>query len=251
MGKRGIGQPNVNGRTLGEVTFPLPPVDEQRRIVAEIEKQFTQLEAGVTVLRQVQAKLKRYRAAVLKAACEGRLVPTEAKLARQEGRVYQSGKELLSFILAERLAQWAGRGNLEHLFQLNAPDHALPEGWTWAKVDQLASPEPNSITDGPFGSYLKTEHYTSSGSEGCSFAEYWEKGSTSTKTRISLKATSSGLRNIAFSRGDIVIAAFGANPPRSCIIPERLGPAIVESRLYPAEFASASLGRLYQLCVEF
>ncbi len=81
-GKRGIGQPNVNGRVLGEIRFPLAPLPEQRRIVAEIEKQFTRLEAGVTALRRVQANLKRYRAAVLKAACEGRLVPTEAELAR-------------------------------------------------------------------------------------------------------------------------------------------------------------------------
>jgi len=41
---------------------------EQRRIVAEIEKQFTRLEAGVAALRRVQANLKRYRAAVLKAS---------------------------------------------------------------------------------------------------------------------------------------------------------------------------------------
>ncbi|MDA1274761.1 MAG: hypothetical protein O2960_12025 [Verrucomicrobia bacterium] len=42
------------------------------------EKQFTRLEAGVAALRRVQANLKRYRAAVLNPACEGRLVPTEA-----------------------------------------------------------------------------------------------------------------------------------------------------------------------------
>jgi len=35
--------------------------------------------------------------------------------------------------------------------------------WTWATVDQLAADEANSITDGPFGSNLKTSHYTSSG----------------------------------------------------------------------------------------
>jgi len=58
--------------------IPVAPLPEQRRIVAEIEKQFTRLEAGVAALRRVQANLKRYRAAVLKAACEGRLVPTEA-----------------------------------------------------------------------------------------------------------------------------------------------------------------------------
>jgi type I restriction enzyme, S subunit len=77
-GKRGIGQPNVNGQILGQVQFPLAPPIEQRRIVAEIEKQFTRLEAGVAALRRVQANLKRYRAAVLKAACAGQLVPTEA-----------------------------------------------------------------------------------------------------------------------------------------------------------------------------
>ena len=70
--------------------------DEQRRIVAEIEKQFTRLEAGVAALRRVQANLKCYRAAVLKAACEGRLVPTEAEFSRAEGRPFESGQQLLA-----------------------------------------------------------------------------------------------------------------------------------------------------------
>ena len=56
---------------------PVAPLSEQRRIVAEIEKQFTRLEAGVAALRRVQANLKRYRAAVLKSACEGRLVASD------------------------------------------------------------------------------------------------------------------------------------------------------------------------------
>jgi type I restriction enzyme S subunit len=83
-GKRGIGQPNVNGTVLGEVQFPVAPLHEQRRIVAEIEKQFTRLDAGVAALRRVQANLKRYRAAVLKAACEGRLVSSSVKWPRRK-----------------------------------------------------------------------------------------------------------------------------------------------------------------------
>ena len=46
----------------------VPPLSEQRRIVAEIEQQFTRLDAGVAALRRTQANLKRYRAAVLKTA---------------------------------------------------------------------------------------------------------------------------------------------------------------------------------------
>jgi type I restriction enzyme S subunit len=115
----------------------IPELDEQREVVAEIEKQFTRLDAGVAGLRRVQANLKRYRAAVLKAACEGKLVPTEAELARQEGRTYETGAQLLDRILTERRQRWHGKGSYKDPVK---PDTAnlptLPEGWVWATLDQ-------------------------------------------------------------------------------------------------------------------
>ena len=108
--------------------------------MAEIEKQFTRLEAGVAALRRVQANLKRYRAAVLKAACEGRLVPTEAELAKAGNRKakFETGEALLARILTERRQNWQGRGQYK---EPAAPDTAklppLPEGWTWATVEQM------------------------------------------------------------------------------------------------------------------
>ena len=74
----GAGLAHITKGRFEESELIQPTPDEQRRIVAEIEKQFTRLDEGVTALRRVKANLKRYRAAVLKAACEGRLVPTEA-----------------------------------------------------------------------------------------------------------------------------------------------------------------------------
>ena len=41
---------------------------------------------AVAALKRVQGNLERYRASLLKTACEGGLVPTEAELARAEGR---------------------------------------------------------------------------------------------------------------------------------------------------------------------
>ena len=64
-------RPRVDFSQLSDHPFPLPPLPEQHRIVAEIEKQFTRLNASVAALKLVQANLKRYRASVLKAACEG------------------------------------------------------------------------------------------------------------------------------------------------------------------------------------
>ena len=79
----------ISGAVAATIPSPLAPLPEQRRIVAEIEKQFTRLDASVQSLKRAQANLKRYRASVLKAACDGTLVATEAELARAEGRDYE------------------------------------------------------------------------------------------------------------------------------------------------------------------
>src|SRR5437867_4597765 len=161
---KGVAVQNVSAKEIEDCTFPLPPEGERERIVAEIEKQFTRLDAGVASLKRVQTALKRYRASVLKAACEGRLVPTEAELARKENRSYETGEQLLHRILKDRGEQWNGKGKYKELSSRNNSElPALPEGWAWATVEQLAAPEPNSITDGPFCSNLKTEHYTNTG----------------------------------------------------------------------------------------
>ena len=55
------GQLRVPPGFLSDAIFPLPPLPEQRRIVAEIEKQFTRLDASVAALRRTQTNLKRYR----------------------------------------------------------------------------------------------------------------------------------------------------------------------------------------------
>jgi len=111
--------------------------------VAEIEKQFTRLDASVATLKRVQANLRRYRASVLKAACEGKLVPTEAELSRSEGRDYEPADQLLERILAERRARWEVQEKRRRKHK--EPSHPntsalpeLPEGWVWATVAQFA-----------------------------------------------------------------------------------------------------------------
>ena len=98
------GQLRVPASFIEKSKIPLAPLPEQHRIVAEIETQFTRLDAGVAALKRVQANLRRYKAAVLKAACEGRLVPTEAELARVEGREFEPASVLLERIRAARAA---------------------------------------------------------------------------------------------------------------------------------------------------
>jgi type I restriction enzyme S subunit len=141
-GGRGVGLQNLNLEQVANLPLLLAPLPEQHRIVAAIEDHFSRLDEAVALLERVQRNLKRYRASVLKAAVEGRLVPTEAALARADGRAYEPASVLLERILAERWKRWkaeVGRGTYKEPV---APDTTglpeLPEGWCWATVDQLA-----------------------------------------------------------------------------------------------------------------
>jgi type I restriction enzyme S subunit len=102
----GVQHPRVHYKNLAKFPLALPPLPEQRRIVKAIETQFTRLDAAVTALERAQANLARYRASVLQAAVEGCLVPTEANLAREEGRDYEPADALLERILEARRARW-------------------------------------------------------------------------------------------------------------------------------------------------
>ena len=131
--------PGLSRDDYNAVEVSVAPPEQQDEIVAEIEKQFSRLDEAVANLQRVKANLKRYKASVLKDAVEGRLVPTEAELARREGRSFETGEQLLQRILETRRSQWSGRGKFK------APDAPetiglveSPSGWVWASVAQLA-----------------------------------------------------------------------------------------------------------------
>jgi len=113
---RGTTISGVTKKQLKELDFPLPPLDEQERIVAKIETLFSQLDSGVASLKRIQAALKRYRASVLKAAFEGKLVPQDP-----------------ADEPAEALLRRLGKVPVE---DENLP--SLPEGWCWTKLSEIA-----------------------------------------------------------------------------------------------------------------
>jgi type I restriction enzyme, S subunit len=198
---------------------------EQRLIVAEIEKQFSRLDEAVANLKRVKANLKRYKAAVLKAAVEGKLTEQWRKAHPD----VESASELLKRILAERRAKWNGKGKYRDPAPPDKTDPSpRPEGWVWATIEQLAAVEPNSITDGPFGSNLKTSHYTPEGPRVVRLQNIGDGVFIDEQAHISVGHFEQLTKHHVFS-GDLVIAALGQNPPRACVIPEFLGPAMVKA----------------------
>jgi type I restriction enzyme S subunit len=123
----------ISKTNLCTLELRVPPVAEQHRIVEAIDSYFTRLDDATTTLERVRRNLERYRASVLKAAVEGRLVPTEAELARAEARSYESASDLLErFRVERRLSERRTEPSVAELPEFPG----LPEGWGWTSAQE-------------------------------------------------------------------------------------------------------------------
>ena len=136
--------------------YVLPPLPEQRRIVEAIESNFDRLEAASASLLRCRAVLRRYRDALLHAACHGSLVPTEAELARSGSRMFVTAQAMIARLDDERLKAQRELGSGRDLIDARnvpMPEDQLPEGWAWFPWVRLAG----RITVGYVGP-ISTEH---------------------------------------------------------------------------------------------
>jgi type I restriction enzyme S subunit len=96
--------PSLAKRDIEFIRFPLPPLAEQKRIVAKIEELFSELDAGEESLRRARRQLGVYRQSLLKQAFEGKLTEQWRK---QNPHLLESPEQLLTRIQTERQAEYA------------------------------------------------------------------------------------------------------------------------------------------------
>ncbi|OGP95921.1 MAG: hypothetical protein A2157_11940 [Deltaproteobacteria bacterium RBG_16_47_11] len=142
----------ISRRNLARIVLPVPPRKKQDQIVDEVEKQFSRLDEAATGLKRAKTNLKRYKAAVLKAAVESKL--TEQW--RKEHPDVEPASKLLERILTERRKKWEatelakikakGREPKREEWKASykepeGPDTgnlpAIPSSWTWTTLPQL------------------------------------------------------------------------------------------------------------------
>jgi type I restriction enzyme S subunit len=105
---------------------------------------------------------------------------------------------------------------------------SLPTSWCWVSLNDLASPEAHAITDGPFGSNLKTEHYTDTGPRVIRLQNIGDGVFNDEYAHITEKHYEQLTRH-SVQAEDIVVAGLGETLPRACVIPDWVGPAIVKA----------------------
>ncbi|HRH89310.1 MAG TPA: restriction endonuclease subunit S [Rubrivivax sp.] len=129
--KDGTTVQSINFDALKRLSIPLAPANEQQRIADTLDELFSDLDAAVAALERVRAKLKLYRASVLKAAVEGDLT----KDWRTQHADAELAEQLLQRILAERRRRWEE----DQLAKYKAKGTAPPAGWK-AKYQESGVP---------------------------------------------------------------------------------------------------------------
>jgi len=97
-----VGQSNLSLEQCRSLLVNLPPLEEQKEIVRQVEKLFTLADKLESHYQNAKAKVDKLSQSILAQAFRGELVITEAELAEKEGRDFESAEKLLDRILEEK-----------------------------------------------------------------------------------------------------------------------------------------------------
>ena len=130
-------RPRVDFDKISKFEIPVPPADEQRRIVVRIDELFGEIAEGEGALERARQGLDTWRRALLKAAVTGQLTRDW----REANRPTETGADLLARIRAERGAPTHGSGRRRGSSQRVPIDTislpTLPKGWVWSSLGDL------------------------------------------------------------------------------------------------------------------
>jgi type I restriction enzyme, S subunit len=235
--------PGLSKNHLLKHEIGFPPLAEQRRIVAKIEALQERSRRVREALAEVGPLLEQFRQSVLAAAFRGDLTADW----RDSHPNVESANELLHRIRTERRRRWEQaelanyevkgqeppknwQDKYEELKPMDESDlSALPQGWCWAGLEELKDLSPNSMTDGPFGSKLKTSHYSASGIRVVRLGNIGIGHFNASDEAFIPQSRYEELKKHEIFAGDLVIAALAEPVGRCCKIPPSIGTAIVKA----------------------
>ena len=130
-------QPNCNGKTLSKMILPLPPVEEQKRIVAKIEELLPQIDRYEKAWSKLEEFNKHFpedmQKSILQYAVQGKLVEQRA----EEG----TAEELYKKIQAEKQKLTAEKKIKKEkpLPEITAEEipFDIPESWKWVRLGEI------------------------------------------------------------------------------------------------------------------
>jgi type I restriction enzyme S subunit len=136
---KGLGVANVSAADIHSLNFCLPPLAEQKRIVAQVESLLSRVTAARERLAKVPLLLSRVRQSVLAAACSGQLTADW----REEHPDVEPAPELLAQVKSDVLDQLDKNRDISKYesmfaeFPPEPPSSDLPKSWLSCRVGHI------------------------------------------------------------------------------------------------------------------
>ena len=147
----GVGQPNCNGTSLKELFIPLPPIEEQPKIISKSEivlNHVQTIEYDKLDLTDISSSIK---AKILDLAIRGKLVPqnqddepasvllehikAEKEELIKQGKIKRDKKESVIFKGEDNSYYRSTSGNVELFADFT---FELPDGWEWCNLSMIS-----------------------------------------------------------------------------------------------------------------
>ena len=214
---------NLTHDRFRTLTIPLPPLPEQKRIVAKIEELFSELEAGEESLLVARRQLGIYRQSLLKQAFEGNLT---AKWRTQNPAKLESPAILLARIQSARqsryeqqikewdaaMREWEKSGEsdrkpprptLSPSSKVTSGDFSIPDSWAWTNLGNLK-------LFSLYGPRFSSDDYTETGVCVLRTSDIGESGKVNLGTAPRLKLSRTELYKYRCDKGDLLITRTGS-----------------------------------------
>ena len=141
LGSGSTNQTELSANTVKALLFPLPPLTEQKRIVAKIEELMPLIDRYEQAWTKLEDFNKRFpgdmQKSILQMAIQGKLVPQDAS----EG----TGEELYKKIQTEKITLTANGKKIKWKSQAELKDDELPfdipDSWKWVRLGDIVSIE--------------------------------------------------------------------------------------------------------------
>ena len=170
-GEGSTNQKELKTDSISNLLFPLPPIAEQNRIVEKIEELLSVIESIEENKIDLGSLIIQAKSKILDLAIHGKLVPQDptdepASILLEKIRAEKEEKISKGELKREKKDSYIYKGS-DNFYHEKFADGTIkdiedeipfdvPEGWVWCRIKYLAL----DMADGPFGSNLKTEHYT-------------------------------------------------------------------------------------------
>lgn len=182
---KGTSYPAVTNRDIMKQHIVFPVLSEQNQIVAKIEELFSELDLIVNIFNELNHTIEIYWYSELKKYFGG-------------GNIHEDKKEIISS------------------FYYNE----LPKDWKILKLSEIFENPMDSITDGPFGSNLKSSDFLEEGIPVLKIQNIDRNKFVEKNISYISEQKYEELIKHQFNNGDIVLTKLGSPLGKACIIPK-------------------------------